>query len=671
MPGAAFISCSMKSKPGVEESTTTLIPRDVIFGNPERAGADISPDGKYMSFLAPHDGVLNVYVVERGKDLSEARHVTNEKVRPLRRYYWSPSSEEILYVQDNGGDENFLLHAVNIETGVERKLTDFEGVRVFLYRSSWSRPDELLIGINDRDKSWHDPYILNIKTGELTRVFENNDQFDGIYADEHFNIRFVTRATEDGGQEVLRYDHGKTELFTKIGFEDSLTTGPAGLSADGKTLFMIESRERNTSALVAIDLVTGTTTVIGADERADIGGIISDPVTDKVLAYSVNYLKNEWTAVDSSVEADPKFLNENLKGEWGVQGQTRDNTIWIIGNDPVTEPARTLIYDRTAQSLSEFYVGRPALIGAPLPEVYPLELKSRDGLTLVSYLTLPKGSDLDGNGIPDQPLPMVLNVHGGPWTRDGYGYHPESVWLSNRGYATLQVNYRGSSGFGKNFINAGDREWGGKMHDDLLDAVNWAVKRGVTTADKVAIYGGSYGGYATMVGMTFTPETFACGVNIVGVTNLNTFMNTIPAYWDSFREQMYRRVGDPRTEEGRAFLASRSPVNKAGEIKRPLLIAQGANDPRVNKDESDQMVQAMKEKHIPVTYVLYPDEGHGFARPANRLSFYAIAEAFLSECLGGHFEPAGDDFKDSSLKVVTGIENVPGLKDALGVTSSD
>lgn len=653
------------------EFNTTLIPRSLIFGNPEHIGANISPNGRFMSFLAPCEGVLNVHVVERGEDLSEAKPVTNEKTRPLREYYWSAGGDEILYVQDKGGDENFLLYAVNLETGADRKLTDFEGVRVYIYRSSWSRPNELLIGINNRDKSWHDPYIINIKTGELRKLFDNTGQFDGILADSDFKIRFVTRSTEDGGREILTYRNGKTKLFTKIGFEDNVTTWATGLSADGKTLFMSDSRERNTSALVAIDLASGNAKVIGEDARADVGDTISDPVTDKVLAYSVNYMKSEWTAVDHTVEEDLEFLNENLLGEWEVKGQTKDNAIWVIGNDPVTEPTRALIYDRDAKSLSEFYVGRPALVGAPLPEVYPIKLKSRDGLTLVSYLSLPKGSDKDGDGRPDKPLPLVLNVHGGPWSRDRYRYHPESVWLTNRGYATLQVNYRGSTGFGKNFINAAEREWGGKMHDDLIDAVQWAINSGITTADKVAIIGGSYGGYATMVGMTFTPETFACGVNVVGVTNLITFMDTTPAYWDSSRELIYRRVGDPRTEEGKAFLASRSPVNKADEIKRPILIAQGANDPRVNRAESDQMVHAMMTKNIPVTYVLYPDEGHGFARPMNRISFYAIAEAFFAKSLEGRFEPVGLDFKGSTLEVVTGTENVSGLEDALEAEKSN
>lgn len=643
----------------------TLIPRDVIFGNPERAGAQISPDGKYLSFLAPRDGVMNVFVVERGQPLENARPLTNEKVRPIRIYNWTANGEDIVYVQDKGGDENFLMYAVNVKTGAERTLTDFEGVRVIPLGASWKRPDEMLVGINNRDKAWHDPHLLNVRTGELTKLFDNTEKWDGFTVDEDLEIRFVTRATADGGQEVFRFDDGKTELFETIGFEDSQTTNLGGLTSDGKTLYWTESRGRNTAALTAIDLTTGQRTVIGEDPRADVGGGISDPETGRILAYAVDYLKNEFRAVDESVKADIEFLNANLPGQWGVQSQTRDNRIWLIGNDPVTAPARVMVYDRDAKTLTELYVARPKLAGAPLPEVCPVEIKSRDGLTLVSYLTLPKGSDADGDCRPEQALPMVLNVHGGPWARDGYGYDAESVWLANRGYASLQVNFRGSTGFGKEFVNAGDKEWGRKMHDDLIDAVDWAVAQGVAQKDKVAIYGGSYGGYATLWGVTNTPDRFACGVAIVAPSNLNTLLETIPPYWEAFKEQMFRRVGDPRTPEGQALLKERSPLTHVANISRPLLIGQGANDPRVKQAEADQIVTAMQAKNIPVTYVLYPDEGHGFARPMNRTSFYAVSEAFLSQCLGGRFEEVGEDFAGSSVTVPHGAGFVPGLEAAL------
>ena len=663
---AGLAACtSAPTNTTVAAANDTLIPRSVIFGNPERTGARISPDGKYISFLAPREGVLNVWVVERGKPISEAHPLTNEKVRPIRGHLWSANSEEILYGNDKNGDENVLLYAVNARTGAERTLTDYKGVRVNIYATSLKRPDDIVIGINDRDKAWHDPYLLNIRTGELKKLFDNTQRFQAFYLDEDLRVRLVSRATPDGGQEILRYDEGKTTPFDKIGFDDAQTTRPAGFTRDGKTLYWLESRGRNTSALLAIDMASGARRVVAEDSRADIGGTISDPVTDYVQAYSVSYLKSQWHAVDASVKGDIEYLDASLKGQWAVQSQTRDNGVWLVAHDPVTAAGRVVVYDRRAKTLSELYVSRPKLAGLRLPDVCPVEIKSRDGLTLVSYVTVPVGAARGGDCRPDKPLAMVLDVHGGPWGRDNYGSDGESLWFANRGYAVLRVNFRSSTGFGKEFISKGDREWGRKMHEDLVDAVDWAVKNGIARADKVAIYGGSYGGYATLWGVTATPDRFACGVAIVAPSNLNTLLTSIPPYWESFKEEMYRRVGDPRTEEGRALLKERSPLSHVGNIRRPLLIGQGANDPRVKQAEAEQIVSAMEAKKIPVSYVLYPDEGHGFARAPNRTSFYAVAEAFLSQCLGGRFEPVGDDFKGSTITVPKGAEFVPGLGAAL------
>lgn len=652
--------------PGASPTASVpLIPRAVIFGNPERVAGQVSPDGKYLSFLAPRDGVLNVWVVERGRPLTEARPLTHEKTRPIRNYAWAANSADVVYTQDKGGDENFLLYAVNAATGAERTLTDYKGVRVVVYGTSHKRPDEVVIGVNDRDKAWHDPYLLNIRTGEKKKLLDNTGRYSRFILDDDLNVRFVTRSTKDGGFEVLRWKDGQTEAFDTIPFEDSQTTEPRHITRDGRTLYWLESRGRDTSAIMAIDMGSGQKRVVAEDARADVGGGIYEPATGRLLAYSVNYLKNEWRPIDPAIKADIDYLDANLKGQWGVQSQTRDGQVWLVGNDPVTSPARVMVYDRKAKSLSTLYVSRPKLEGMALPAMCPVEIGSRDGLTLVSYLTLPVGTDADGDCRPDEPLPLVLNVHGGPWGRDTYGYDAQSAWLANRGYATLQVNFRASTGFGKAFINKGDREWGRKMHDDLIDAVEWAVKAGVARDDRIAIYGGSYGGYATLWGMTNTPERFACGVAVVAPSNLETLLGSIPSYWESMREQFYRRMGDSRTEEGRKLLKERSPLYYAGNIKKPLLIGQGANDPRVKQAEADQILAAMEAKKIPVTYVLYPDEGHGFARAPNRTSFFAVTEAFLSQCLGGRFEPVGDDFKGSSIQVPKGVEFTPGLKEAL------
>ncbi|MEJ2516359.1 MAG: S9 family peptidase, partial [Gammaproteobacteria bacterium] len=385
----------------------------------------------------------------------------------------------------------------------------------------------------------------------------------------------------------------------------------------------------------------------------------------EVQAYSEDYLQARWKPIGDALADDIAFLDGEARGEWSVTSRTRDDRLWTVVIDRVTEPAAYWLYDREKKTLERLFTIRPELEGETLAPMYARELRSRDGLTLVSYLSLPVHTDPDGDGVPAEPLPLVLNVHGGPWARDSFGYRSDHQWLANRGYAVLSVNYRGSTGFGKNFVNESNFEWGRKMHDDLIDAVDWAIAEGITTADQVAIFGGSYGGYAVLWGMTNTPDRFACGVDIVGPSNLKTLLDSIPPYWASFFEQFAQRVGDPRTEEGVALLRERSPLFYVDNISKPLLIAQGANDPRVKQAESDQIVSAMEEREIPVTYVLYPDEGHGFAVPENRLSFFAVAEGFLAECLGGRVEPVGDDFAGSSITVPHGVTFVSGLEESL------
>jgi dipeptidyl aminopeptidase/acylaminoacyl peptidase len=362
------------------------------------------------------------------------------------------------------------------------------------------------------------------------------------------------------------------------------------------------------------------------------------------------------------VQASLDFLEARLEGDFGVQSRTDDDSKWVVWNDPVTSPSKVYLYDRTAGTLTEFYTTRPELEGAPLQPMHPVEIPARDGLTLVSYLTLPPGSDPDADGVPNAAAPMVLLVHGGPWARDAYGFNRAHQWLANRGYAVMSVNFRGSTGLGKHFVNAANLEWGAAMHDDLIDAVNWAVARGIAQKDKVAIMGGSYGGYATLVGLTFTPETFACGVDIVGPSNLETLLETIPPYWEPQVKQFHERMGNPTTPEGKKLLIDRSPLHKANAITRPLLIGQGANDPRVKQSESDQIVSAMQAAGVPVTYVLFPDEGHGFAKPTNNIAFNAVAENFLATCLGGRAEPLGETLESSTAQIVTGEEFVQGLR---------
>jgi dipeptidyl aminopeptidase/acylaminoacyl peptidase len=650
-----------------------LIPRDALFGNPERANVQLSPDGRWLSWVAPLEGTLNVWVAP-ADDPAQARAVTQDTARGIRNYFWAYQPDTLLYLRDTGGDEDFHLYAVDLGTGQSRDLTPYEKTRARVVGVSDRHPGRVLVGMNDRDPQWHDLYEVDLSSGERRLVEKNDQQLSGYLVDADYTLRFASRARPDGGEDLLRRAGDAWEKYDEIPFEDGASTGYAGLSKDGATLYFQDSRDRDTSALFAIDTATGERTLVHEDARADIGDSLADPATGKVQAVSVNYLREEWTVLDDGIRADLERLAAIGPGEASISTRTLDDRTWVVAYSAAESPVEYYRYDRDGQGggkLTRLFSGRPALEGKPLVPMWPLELKSRDGMTLVSYLTLPPHADADGDGKADRAVPMVLLVHGGPWARDAYGYSGYNQWLANRGYAVLSVNFRGSTGFGKAFTNAGNGEWAGRMHDDLIDAVQWAVESGVTTADKVAIMGGSYGGYATLVGLTFTPETFACGVDIVGPANLNTLLSTVPPYWASFYRQLVRRMGDPETEEGRAWLTERSPLTRVDAISKPLLIGQGANDPRVKQNESDQIVNAMTAKNIPVTYVLFPDEGHGFARPENNKAFNAVTEGFLATCLGGRAEPIGGDFAGSSITVPVGAEGVQGLAEALQSHTGD
>lgn len=669
LPGLAHADDHATTSGATMTETTEaapLIPRDALFGNPTRTQGRLSPDGKWLSWLAPHNGVLNIWLAPADNQ-DAAKPVTSSTDRPIRQHFWAPDGKSLGYIQDKGGDENFLLYRIDVETLEETTLTPFENTRVQVIGSSETIKDKILIGLNNRNPQFHDVHLLDLNTGEMEMVLENNG-YAGFMADDTLTLRMAMRQNAEGGTDYFNVVDGAVEEvpFESTAMEDSLTTNPAGYTTDGSILYWIDSRGRNTAALYAQDTATGEKTLIAEDDKADLGGTIRDPKTGVVEAYSVNYLKNEWTAIDADLKASLDWLDERLDGEFGISSRTDDDMTWIVWNDPLTAPTRTFIYDRTAKTLTPFYTTRPELEGMPLQPMYPVEIASRDGLTLPSYLTLPVGSDSDSDGTPDEPVPMVLLVHGGPWARDNYGFNSIHQMLANRGYAVLSTNFRGSTGFGKDFLNAGNKQWGLKMHDDLIDAVDWAIGKGITGEDQVAIMGGSYGGYATLAGLTFTPEKFACGVDIVGPSNLETLLSTIPPYWAPIVKVFHERMGDPNTEEGLALLKAASPLYKADQITKPLLIAQGANDPRVKQAESDQIVNAMKEAGIPVTYVLYPDEGHGFAKPTNSISFFGIAENFLAECLGGRSEPLGDVLDPSTAEIVEGAEHVQGLEEAIG-----
>jgi len=653
----------------------TLIPRDLLFGNPERVSPKLSPDGRMLAYLAPKDGVLNVWVVpaDTASDAiaQTAQVVTADSSRGIRTFLWAYTSQHILYMQDQGGDENWRVYAVAVATKKVLDLTPKAGIAARIDGLSAKSPNVALIAMNDRDPHLHDIYRVDITTGATTRVLENNENLAYVLSDDDFVPRLGLVSLPDGGAEyrdlrARKGADGTHPVWLKVPFEDAETTTPMGFDASGKTLYLLDSRGRDTAALFAIDFASNKAKLLLQDARADVQNATSQPRTGKVQAASVNYERASWHVLDKALAPDFAALAKLGDGELDIVSRTLDDRTWLVTLVSSDAPVRFYRYDRKSKLATFLFANRPALEKVTLATMHSRVITSRDGLSLVSYLTLPKGSDPDGDGVPASPVPMVLKVHGGPWSRDAWGLDGNTQWLADRGYAVLSVNFRGSTGFGKRFLNAANLEWAGKMHDDLIDAVDWAVASKVALADKVAIMGASYGGYATLVGLTFTPERFACGVDIVGPSNIETLLGSIPAYWQPQIAFFHTRVGDPTTAAGKQFLAERSPLHKVDRIQRPLLIGQGANDPRVKQAESDQIVAAMQAHKIPVTYVLFPDEGHGFARPENRTAFNAVAETFLAQCLGGAYEPIGDDFKGASITVPAGASQVYALESTLG-----
>ncbi len=650
--------------PTVPGKETGLIERRLFFGNPDKAGVQISPDGKRISFVAPVNGVMNVWVGDADKP-TEAKPVTKDTKRGIRQYFWAFTNKHVLYLQDEGGNENFHLFRVDLASGDIKDLTPEKNIRVTMNGVSHLFPDEILIGLNDRNPAYHDCYRVAIATGEK-KLEQKNDEFAGLVYDDQFKLRFGMKMKPDGSTVYLKPDgaNGWKE-FLSTPMSDNLTTKPAGFDKTGNLLYLIDSRNRDTGALTTLDLESGAQKEIAADPRCDAGGVMLHPTEQTVQAVNFPYERSNWTFLDPAVKEDFEALKKVAEGDITVNSRTLDDRTWIVAFLMDQGPVRYYRYDRDAKKAQFLFTNLKALEGLPLQKMLPRVIASRDGLNLVSYLTLPTGSDEDGNGVPIKPVPLVLFVHGGPWGRDSWGLHPYHQFYANRGYAVLSVNFRGSTGFGKKFINAGNREWAGKMHDDLIDAVDWAIKEKIAIPEKVAIIGGSYGGYATLVGLTFTPDKFACGVDIVGPSNIVTLLKTIPPYWAPQVQMFKDRVGDFTSEEGKDFLKSRSPLTFVEKIKKPLLIGQGANDPRVKQSESDQIVKAMTEKKIPVTYVLFPDEGHGFQRPPNSMAFNAVTEAFLAKQLGGRFEAIGDAFKGSSITIPSGVGDVPGVSEKL------
>jgi dienelactone hydrolase len=630
-----------------------LVARKVFFDNPDVGSVRISPDGQTLSWLAPVDNVRNLFVAPRD-DLDAARAVTHATDRNLSTFYrWAHTSRHLVFFQERDGDENWRASSVDLISGATVPLTPEHGVKAYWQESDRKFPEQMLFTHNARDKRYFDLFRANLVTGKSELLFENNE-FAWIATDSNFQLRFGTRFMPDGSAEWLeRRPDGSWAPFLKVPIANIDQTQPIDFSADGKTLFMLDSRGRDKAALFAVDMATQQDTLLAADDEADIVQVDYDFVQRRPLAARANRDRVRWHAVDPAAVRTLGDLAGYGSGDIEIIDRSADSRFATVFYERDAESGEYALLDRETRKVRSLFRQRKALAGLPLRKMQPVTIPARDGLLLNGYLTLPEAGS--GN------LPMVLLIHGGPYARDTWGFNSTHQWLANRGYAVLSVNYRGSTGFGKAFVTAADKEWGGKMHDDLIDAVDWAAGQGIADPKRVGFFGGSYGGYSALTAATKTPEVFACIVDLFGISNLVTFMATIPPYWGPWFSIWKNRLGDPATEQGRAFLTERSPLTYIDRAVRPILIAQGMRDVRVVAAESEQMVAALKKRGVPVTYITFPDEGHGFARPENRMAFYAITESFLAKHLGGRSQPIGDDFKGSSLKVETGGELVPGL----------
>jgi dipeptidyl aminopeptidase/acylaminoacyl peptidase len=635
--------------------TPGLIPRKIFFDNSDVGSVQISPDGRTLSWLAPVGGVRNLFVAPR-EDPSAARAVTFATDRNLSSYYrWAHTNRHLVFFQERDGDENWRASSVDLDSGATILLTPERGVKARIQEVDRKFPAEMLFNHNARDKRYFDLYRINIESGDARLLFENNE-FAWCVTDSDFQVRLGLRFAANGSGEVLeRRPDGSWQPFLTIPIGDLDGTQLLDFSADGNTLYLQDTRDRDKAALFAIDMATRKATLLAADDEADI--VHTDFDFERRIPLVAKAVKDRvrWHAVDSAAAQDLTDLAAHGPGDLDLIVRSNDARYATVFYERDTASGEYALLDRERRRVQSLFKQRKALDGLALRKMEPVAIPARDGLRLNGYLTLPAEADAGR-------VPMVLVIHGGPYLRDVWGFSSVHQWLANRGYAVLSVNYRGSTGFGKAFVTAADKQWGAKMHDDLIDAVDWAVAQGFADARRVGFFGGSYGGYSALTAATKTPEVFACIVDLFGISNLITFMATIPPYWGPWFSIWKNRLADPATEEGRAFLIERSPLTHIDRVVRPILIAQGMKDVRVVAAESEQMVSALKSRGVPVTYITFADEGHGFARPENRMAFYAVTESFLAKHLGGRMQAIGGDFAGSSLKVGTGGELVPGLK---------
>jgi dipeptidyl aminopeptidase/acylaminoacyl peptidase len=648
----------MKNSPLLTSSAPLpLIDRELFFGDPEIVGAQLSPNGEFLSFLKPWENTRNLWVKRRDDSFETAWRLTAETKRPIPSYFWSRDSKYILYVKDHEGDENFNLYGVDPTARPEpdqgapasRELTGFKGVRVVVYSVPKHVPDSVYIGLNNRDKAWHDLYQLNISTGELTLMRQNTDRITGWTFDLSGKLRLATRSASSGDTELLRVDSDKLVKIYSCNLLESCT--PLRFEKNGPRVYLTSNRgaDVNLVSLWLLDPETGSTELVESDPlgRVDLGRVLFSEASDELVGtvYDDERLRRYFR--DTSFAAEREWLRQQFPGtEIMASSRSIDEQWWLVTAYGDTEPGATYLFDRRNRRLTFQFRIMGSLPRAALSNMTPATYRSSDDLEIPAFLTLPKGTS-------GAMLPALVIPHGGPWSRDHWGYNPLAQFFANRGYAVLMPNFRGSTGYGKKFLDAGNNEWGQKMQDDLTWGVKYLVKEGIADPKRIGILGGSYGGYAALAGVTFTPDLYAAAVDIVGPSNLITLINSIPPYWEAGRKRLYQRMGDPTTTEGKAMLTARSPLTHADRIRTPLLVAQGANDPRVTRREAEQIVVALRDRGFPVEYILALDEGHGFQRSVNRLALYMEVEKFFSKYLGGRFQETGSPESVKRLQEIT------------------
>ncbi|MGA3027520.1 MAG: alpha/beta fold hydrolase [Bryobacteraceae bacterium] len=648
----------LSSLPGqtASQGLPPLIDRQLLFGDPEIIGAELSPDGRYLAFIKPWKSTRNVWVKKIDEPFSAARLLTTETKRPIPAFLWTRDGKYVVYVKDNDGDENYNAYAVDpaaapaagADAPPSRDLTGLKGVRVELFAAPKNDPDVVYIGLNDRDKSWHDLYKLRISSGERTLIRKNTERISGWNFDLQGHLRLASRVADNGDQELLRVDdNGFTKVYSCTVFE---SCGPVRFHKDGMRVYMETNKgdDADLTSLILFDPQTEKAEKVESDplNKVDVGEELFSEATDELVLTTYEDDRTRHYFKDKKLEADYAWLEKKLPGrEVGLGSHTKDDRVWLVTAHGDTEPGETYLFDRQTRKLTLQYRIREKLPREALSPMKAIRYKSSDGLEIPAYLTLPKG-------LPAKNLATIAFPHGGPWGRDSWGYNGIAQFLANRGYAVLMPNFRGSTGYGKKFLNAGNGEWGRKMQDDITWGMKYLVGEGIADPKRLGIIGGSYGGYATLAGVAFTPDLYSAAVDIVGPSNLITLLEAIPPYWEAGRKIMYARMADPGTPQGKAWLQERSPLTSASSIKTPLLVVQGANDPRVNRREAEQIVIALRDRGFPVEYMLAPDEGHGFARPVNNMAMFMETEKFFAQYLDGRYQ------KDGTPEVVARLKEI-------------